>query len=226
MFSFFRKNLLLFQFIIFSFVAHFLIYGIPFISCWFENYCFYFHQYFYFFEIPKEINLRIYFETLLFYTLLSLTFYFSTKYAFSNKSKKFNNEHNKKIIIRLTNLIFFLFFFIFLIINFDKLLDFNIYRYKYNQQSLTLLWLLGFTTSLINLVFRNFLKSFLIIFLITVFIYTDGSRLWTLLVFVQFTLFLLLRFNFSVKFIFYMLIMSILVFIFYIDFINNNQEVM
>ena len=214
MFSFFKKNSLLFQFIISSIAAHFIIYGIPFISCWFENYCFYFHQYFYFFEIPKEISLRIYFETLLFFILLSLVFYFSCKFALINKSKKFNNGQNKKIIIRLTNLIFFIFFVIFLILNFDKLLDFHIYRYKYNQQSLTFLWLLGFTASLINLVFRNFLKSFLIIFLITVFIYTDGSRLWTLLVFVQFTLFLLLRFNFSVKFIFYMFILSILVFIF------------
>jgi hypothetical protein len=216
-----------YPFIFFSLLSHFIIYGLPFFGCVLNNFCFYYHNNFFFFY-PTKLNFyQIYLKTLFFFILCSLIFFYSTETKILDRklSKIFINKFDKTLFIKILNIVFFSYTFIFLIINFiDFSSFFVIRRYQYNPQSLTVLWLLGFATAKFNLILENRLTSFIIIILISLMLILDGSRLWVLIIAAYCLFYLYLKkLNFYKKFFFFAIIILLLSFT-YVFFIDNVQR--
>lgn len=205
----FKNNdkLFLSSLLLIVFFAHFFLYSPDLFACLFEDVCFYYHRKFYFLGLEKNVYVKIYFETLLFYLILTIVFFSAYKLLFFTKSK-FNNFIPSIKAINLTKFIniLFLFFLIYFVIqnlehfsSFENLI--KIYRYKYDPQSLTILWLLGSISSWSNISLKKYLYSIFIIIPVIFFLITDGSRLWVLILFVYCNYFLISFFSISVKFI-------------------------
>ena len=215
--------------LIIVFLAHFTLYGPDLFACLFEDVCFYYHSKFYFIGIEENVYLKIYFETLSFYLILTTVFFAAYKLLFFTKSK-FNNFIPSIKNVNLTKFIniFFLFFLIYFVIqnlehfsSFENLI--KIYRYKYDPQSLTILWLLGSISSWSNISLKKYFYSILIIIPVIFFLITDGSRLWVLILFVYCNYFLTSVFSISLKFILISSFISFGLMLIYIFQMGNSE---
>ena len=192
-----NDKLFLSSLLLLVFFIHFLLYGPDLFSCLFEDMCFYYHTNFYFIGLNNNIYLNIYFETLSFYLILAIVFFSAYKLFFFTKSK-FNNYilNTKDINLKKFINILFLFYLLYFVIqnqeHFSSIENLvTTYRYKYNPQSLTILWLLGSISSWVNLSSKKYFFSILIMIPVIFFLFNDGSRLWTLVFFLYFNLFLI-----------------------------------
>ena len=217
-------------FIFVAFLSHFVIYGIPTLACTIDNVCYHFHKNFYYFYISKTNYIKIYTETLFYYISIALIFYLAlkTNFIFFKNLKIKNININQKYFLTTINFIFLLYLIIFFIINYEFFISFEnffkSYRYKYQPQSLTILWISGFVIANLNSILKNKLISIFIMFIVIFFLYMDGSRLWVLLAFTIFILYFYTKFNFSLKFFLFALLSTLLFFFLYLNFMSDPHR--
>ena len=225
-----NENSKLAFFIFFAFLSHFVIYGIPTLACTIDNVCYHFHKNYYYFYISKTNYIKIYTETLFYYISIALIFYLAlkTNFIFFKNLKIKNININQKYFLTTINFIFLLYLIIFFIINYEILISFEnffkSYRYKFQPQSLTILWISGFVIANLNSILKNKLISIFIMFIVIFFLYMDGSRLWVLLAFTIFILYFYSKFNFSLKFFLFALLSALLFFFLYINFMSDPHR--
>ena len=217
-------------FIFVAFLSHFIIYGLPTLACTIDNVCHHFHKNFYYFYISKTNYIKIYTETLFYYISIALIFYLAlkTNFMFFKNLKIKNININQKYFLTMINFIFLLYLVLFFIINYEIFISFEnflkSYRYKYQPQSLTVLWISGFIIANLNLILKNKLISIFIMFIVIFFLYMDGSRLWVLLAFTIFILYFYTKFIFSLKFFLFVLLSSLLFFFLYMNFMSDPHR--
>lgn len=222
-----NDKLFLFMLLLSAFFIHFTLYGFELFACLFEDMCNYYHSKFYFINLNKNIYLKIYFETLSFYLTLSIVFFLAYKVFFFTKSKISNYILNTKDINlnKFLNILFLFYLLFFLISNqehFSSIEKLIIsFRYKYDPQSLTILWLLGSIVSWENISSKKYFYSILIMITVIFFLYTDGSRLWVLVFIIYLNLFLINFFSISLKFIFTFSLISFGVLVIYVNQMSN-----